>query len=336
MSARNGAFDRFRGLAAVSVVMIHAQPFVHSDSPALRWLGWGLLEWNQCAVTFFFALSGWLLGSRWKEGRTEGAELGRSILRIAWLYIPWFAFYLLLDMVRGAPHDPTTVVRRFVCLADRTRWTNGYHLWFLPSLAAAQCICWGSMKFLGSIRPAAIAGTCLYLGLSAMDLSGARIPFNLEPHGLVNISLVCVAWGMHVGASQPRNTARKGRVWWILGPTILIEGAALNLIAGTPIAVHPFPISRVAFPVLVVSWLADTPEFLGKGFPGRLLDTIGRHSSAIYVMHLVVLVALPFHRILPEELLRDNLLQCMVAVVIPVFFSMVVRRNVRGTLTRMI
>lgn len=332
---RNAAFDRLRGLAALSVVMIHAPPLRHSGIPILKWTGWALLEWNQCAVAFFFVLSGWLLGERWRSGRRDSRDLLRGMTRIAWLYVPWFAAYLLLDIALGAPHDPVSVARRFVGLADKRSLTYGYHLWFLPSLLLAQLACWTSVRLWGGMRPALAAGWLVYLGLGLAELGGFVLPWGLEPHGLVAISLPAVA----SGAALRFESWKFPRPGWLAVAGFLLvvpEGLFLNLLAGTPLSVHPYPILRIALPLLVVAHFADGNHPTGGSTLGKVSDFLGRHSSAIYVMHVAVLVLVPFQSLVPNGFVRDNLVRWPVAILVPSAISAGLRRFRSPTLDRLL
>ena len=71
---RNAAFDRFRGIGAICVVLIHAPPLYHSRLAPLQVAGWAMLVVCQTAVPFFFLLSGWMAGDKWARGRRSGTD----------------------------------------------------------------------------------------------------------------------------------------------------------------------------------------------------------------------------------------------------------------------
>ena len=311
---RNGAMDRFRGIGAVCVVLLHAPPFYHSNLTPLRAFGWGLRDLCQCAVPFFFLLSGWLMGDKWARGRVGWDEFARSAGRLLRLYIPWFLFFLALDIAAGLPHGWTDVARRFVGFSDSGLETRGYHLWFLPSLVLAEFACWGLLRLTRSIVPALGLGLALYAVLAWRDIHGLELPWGLAPHEGIDLSLPCVALGIWLGIRFSRPPAIPGGLLVAAFGLLLLEGLALDRMGGTTFSIRPFQALRIFLPALLLLRLAQKPQALGAGTLGRLLNQLGRHSTGIYVAHLAFLVLIPFERLVSNGFLRYDLVRWPVAI----------------------
>lgn len=303
MSARNGAFDRFRGIGAVGVVLIHATPFWHSGIPALHASGWVLRILCQAAVPYFFLLSGWMLQARRGGEERASRVVANMTRRILVLYIPWFALFLLVDVWRGSPHDPLSVARRFLGFSDGRLDIQGYHLWFLPSLLWAQILVYGSLRFTRGAWPALLAGGLLWAGLTGLEATGTAFPWGLVPTEGIGVSLLAAALGAALARWSPPVSG-----WLVLAcaPLLLAEQALYDgAIAGGGPA-RTFLVSRLLAPAALLLWLAGRPDFLGRGWRGRILDSLGRNSTGIYVSHVLFLALLPLERWIPSGFVREN------------------------------
>jgi surface polysaccharide O-acyltransferase-like enzyme len=324
---RNGAFDRFRGIGAVCVVLIHAPPFYHSGIPTLQRTGWAMLVLCQTAVPFFFLLSGWMMGDKWARGRRTWGELSKSVSRLFLLYVPWFAFFLGLDAVAGLPHGWIAVARRFAGFADSRLDTRGYHLWFLPSLILAQIVCWSVLRYRRSIWPALAAGAFLY-GLCAwMDVRSLALPWGLGLSEGIDLSLLCVSLGIWMGSRAAKTPAALPTVVLLAAvPLLFLEALGLDRISGRGMSIPSFQIDRALLPALLLAWLATRPAAFGAGWIGRGLDFLGKHSTGIYLAHLAFLTLLPFQRWVPDGFVRDNLVRWPVALAGSIALSMLLKR----------
>lgn len=320
------AIDRMRGLCAVLVVLIHAPPLLHSSIPALRISGWGILELCQIAVPYFFLLSGWMAGEKWRSGKDSFGDLAGGLIRLLWLYVPWFLLYLAIDALSGLSTDPWIVVRRFLGVSDGRVETMGYHLWFLPSLLFAQILSWSSFRLARSAVPAMAIGAALYLGLALHEATGGRLPWGLVPNEGPNIALLCFA----LGAILPGFAGRMSPRSWLVAsaaafPFLWIEPILRNQASGADWAVPYFTAARVAVPATILVWLVVRS---GSGRPGPaslILDRLGRDSTAIYLAHLAILVLVPFESIVSNGFLRDNLVRWPVAILGSMALAMAVR-----------
>ena len=324
---RNGAFDRFRGIGAVCVVLIHAPPFFHSSLTPLRDAGWALLVLCQTAVPFFFLLSGWMMGDKWARGRRTWAELSKSVTRLVLLYAPWFAFFLGLDAISGLPHGWIQVARRFAGFPDSHLDTRGYHLWFLPSLILAQILCWSALRFWKSILPALLAGAVLYGICAWMDVTGRELPWGLALSEGIDLSLLCVALGVWLGqrAAKESWSLPTGLLIFAI-PLLFLEAFVLDGISGRNLSTPSFQFDRAVFPALLLVWIASRPQFLGGGRFGRGLDFLGSHSTGIYLAHLAFLTQIPYGEWVPNGFVRENIVRWPVALVGSIAVSMLLKR----------
>jgi peptidoglycan/LPS O-acetylase OafA/YrhL len=324
---RNAAFDRFRGIGAICVVLIHAPPLYHSRLAPLRSAGWAMLVLCQTAVPFFFLLSGWMTGDKWARGRRDRTEPVRTVSRLLFLYVPWFCFFLALDAIAGLPHGWIAAARRFVGFPDSHLTTRAYHLWFLPSLMLAQILCWAILRAWKSIAPALAAGAALYALCAWLDLRGQFLPWGLNLSEGIDLSLFCVALGIWLGL-RAADGVPKIRGWIPVAAfaILFMEAFALNGISGRDLTIPPFQFDRVAFPALVLVWLASRPAFPGVGRIGRALDFLGRHSTGIYVVHLAFLTEIPFADWIHNGFLRENLVRWPVAIAGSIAVSMLLKR----------
>lgn len=327
VSARNGAFDRFRGIGAVCVVLLHAPPFYRSSVEPLNIAGWSLRMFCQAAVPYFFLLSGWMLGSKWIAGRRGNQELARTARRLLSLYLPWFGFFLLLDAIGGQPTSPIAVLRRLVGFSDRNLDTRGYHLWFLPSLLLAQCLVWWSLRKTGNVKPAVFAGVALYVAMAVADAVGWNLPWGLAAHEGVDVSLVCVAMGALL-ALRPLAWSDRflAGVVVLCVPATLLEGVLWDAARRTSWTVHSFGMLRVLLPLLLLAWLVRKPKFVGGGGIGKLLDFLGTNATGIYVIHLAFLVLVPYAALVPSGFVRENLVRWSTALLGASVLSDLMRR----------
>ena len=327
MTNRNRTLDRLRGLGAVAVVLLHAPPLYHSGVPALRNAGWVLREFCQLAVPFFFVLSGWHMGRKWESGRQGWSELAGTLARIGKLYLPWFLLFEALDIVQGLPHGWIAVVRRFAGFSDSSLDTRGYHLWFLPSLALAQVLCWCSLRRFRSILPALIPGIGLFAFLGWMEMAGGKLPWGLAFHEGFNLSLGCTAMGVLVGRLPKGGPVLPN--WSLLAMSLLVvlESATMDSLSGTHWAIHPFQFTRLALPTILLLWAVHHPDAGGDASPGRSMDFLGRVSPGIYTSHIAFLSLIPFESLVTNGFLRDNLVRWPVAIAGSALLSLLLSRS---------
>lgn len=325
--SRNGAFDRFRGIGAFCIVLIHAPPLYHSETEWIRIAGWILRAICQSAVPFFFLLSGWMMAARWTAGRRSWRDLLAGLGRLMILYCPWFALHLALDFAMGLPVSPDVVARRFAGFTDSTLGTTGYHLWFLPALALAQVATWASLTWTGSVRPALFSGAAIYLAMGVLDAAGGALPWGLAPHEGLGLSLAGVSTGAWLAVSGiPDRLGGKGRVVVLGLAALLVESFLWDALLGGDWSIYSFPILRLVFPALLVAYLSRHPDLAAGGSWGRLLDVVARNASVIYVAHVAVLTLVPLWTLVPDAAIRDHLVRWIVAFLVPIALGEVVRR----------
>jgi surface polysaccharide O-acyltransferase-like enzyme len=324
MSERNGAFDRFRGLGALCVVLIHAPPFLHSSVLPLHEFGWGLRLLCQAAVPYFFLLSGWMLEAKARSSDHPASDAWRMLRRIAGLYLPWFALFLGFDIWRGAPHDPGSVLRRLLGFSDGRLDIQGYHLWFLPSLLWAQLLIFWAIRATRSVIPALLVGLALWIAMASLELAGVTLPWGLVPTEGVGVSLVSVALGAFL--SRWRAWKPSGQVVLGLFAAILVEQALLDGAIGV-LSIRTYLFARVVAPAALLLWMSTRPDFLGGGTMGRALDSLGRRSTGIYVSHILFLAIIPFDRFVSSGFVRDNFVRWPAMLLCAWGFSILLGRS---------
>jgi surface polysaccharide O-acyltransferase-like enzyme len=306
------------------VVLIHAPPFLHSSIPLLHQLGWGLRVLCQAAVPYFFLLSGWMLEGKARSTNDPTGDAWRILRRLASLYLPWFALFLGLDIWRGAPHDPVSVVRRLLGFSDGRLDIQGYHLWFLPSLLWAQLLVFWAIRARQGLKPVLLAGGALWIAMASLEMAGWALPWGLVPTEGVGVSLACVAMGAFL--SRWEKWMPSG---WMVGwlfVAILAEQSVLDAGIGV-LPIRTYLVTRVVAPATLLLWMSRRPDFLGDGVTGRVLDSLGRRSTGIYVSHLLFLAILPFDRIATSGFFRDNFVRWPTMLLCAWGFSILLSRS---------
>lgn len=319
--SRETNLDTLRGLGAVAVVLLHAPPLYHSSIPLLKAMGWGLREVCQIAVPMFFLISGYLSGRRSPELPGSWRLTGR-LLR---LYVPWFLFYLGLDLWQGG-HDvgAAVVVRRFLGLSTSEGSTTGYHLWFLPAMMWGFLFLGLSVRFFRSVVPAIVAGLVAYAVVGWRTFPDADLPWHLVPHEFAHLSLLFLGLGFWhgkrvsegIGGFAPRPWMLATAVVWLLA-----EGYLLGRIGESPWMVPAFQTGRIVLPLLILLWATSVsawrlPRWMDGG--ARIL---GATSTGIYVLHIAVLELIPFRDVVENGFIRDNVVRWTMAVCIPVLIT---------------
>lgn len=316
---REKNLDLLRAIGAVAVVLLHAPPFYHSNVLVLKAFGWGIRELCQVAVPMFFLISGYLAGRRHPE--LPGGT--RALKRILTLYLPWFGFYLAVDLLMGnATTEWTVVLRRLLGFSVEGEPTNGYHLWFLPAMLWGFLLLRGSLAAFRSAWPAFVGGVALYLGVGWATFPDRDLPWLVVPHEGVSLSLLFLATGYLVG--QKRTEGSGVESFQVPGWSIplaalwlLLEAGFLGWIAGKPWIVPAFQPGRVILPWLLLVVAVSSPEWR---LPRRLAPLAGglaTASTGIYVMHLAVLELIPFEDLIQSGFLRDNFVRWPVAIIVP-------------------
>jgi surface polysaccharide O-acyltransferase-like enzyme len=134
---RNYAIDFIKFFAILAVVIIHTFP---SDTK----FGYFMLDnLSRFAVPYFFAASGYLFGIKVINNSTSFPYFRKYIIKILKIYVSWFLFYFVYDVLRIVIADGNTKeelsqyfdVFTPMDLLYYGHGTSGYQLWFVISLA---------------------------------------------------------------------------------------------------------------------------------------------------------------------------------------------------------
>lgn len=325
---RERNLDLLRGIGAVAVVLLHAPPLYHSNVAILKAMGWGIREVCQIAVPLFFLISGYLAGKRYPE--PPGGT--RTLKRILFLYLPWFWFYLVLDVLKADKNvDVWVVLRRLLGVSVENAPTSGYHLWFLPAMLWGFLALRGVVALFKSVVPALVGGALIYIGVGWASFPNVDLPWQMVPHEGISISLACLALGYLYGEKVAKGgrMARPPSPWILLAAFgwLFVEGVALGFMGKQPWLIPAFQSGRIVLP-MVLLWLAVTSGTWT--LPGRLdswADKLALASTGIYVMHLAVLELVPFDALVGNGFIRDNFVRWPVAIVISLALTLLMIRR---------
>lgn len=267
-AGRDAGIDAARGIAIAMVVLGHALIGVGAAVGDTRFSRFLLMAVYSSHMPLFFILSGFLAGRR---QAAIGATLTHLMGRIVWPYVLWSSILLLSHHTMSA-HTNSAVSQLNLW---SVLWKPPAVMWFLYVL------------FLGHIARVLTAGLPKR-ALACLGVFAVVYPYTLEPEFLnlrfVGVFLLANLLSRDIWAELRRargvfaaslvTLASLGVMW------LQSDGTGEGYPAGTWI----FLPMLVAGPVLIFAAgndLARTPI-------GGFLQLIGRHSMAIFVMHILL------------------------------------------------
>ena len=173
--SRNESLDTFRMLAALCVIIVHAE-YSNLSSAIVA----GAKFMSFWVIPFFFIISGYFLAE--KTARTGTLDVRSTIERMGWVFLIWIIIYLPLEIwddgldALGVFDMATTPM--FLYHGDY------YHLWYMSSMALgclfiAVCYRYNAKILIPIMSVAAIVISIIASGYDVLGLSsavGTQIP----------------------------------------------------------------------------------------------------------------------------------------------------------------
>jgi peptidoglycan/LPS O-acetylase OafA/YrhL len=301
------ALDSWRGVAAVLVVLFHAQVASHVRDAALVRAG-------EILVDFFFVLSGFVIAYAYAGRVSTGADLGRFIMlrfgRVLPLHVVVLAAFIAMEGFKamapglGAPDDAafTGTNQISAILTNLFLVQVGTHdqlTWNTPAWSiAAEIVAYAAFGV-----AALLLGRRLGLAALAGAVVSLAILWAVAPHGMVSthdFGDFRAIYGLSVGVLVHRLTMggiarqralaarnRSGRWQWT-AVEVLTVAAALAFIVngyGTDAAFA----APVVFGIVVVVFAVEGGQ-VSALMRARPLVLLGTLSFSIYMVHMFIIM----------------------------------------------
>ena len=295
------SIDTLKGLAILSVVIIHTEPFLAIPQIKVHWyyLGQILQQTSSFAVPFFFVSAGYFyskgltndgLASRWRKYVTKLAlALAVWILIDAFFGNHWLAqlreagsikplIWNLLAVPSFAAHSPDLFFFRGTAVP----------LWFLVSLIASISILTLCIHF--DIRPIVIfaMGFIAYvLCLLVDNYSGTNIGLGmhvpLEQRGPL-IAFAFLSAG-HLLAFSKMPNQNIASLLVASTAMMFVETMALSAYFHVPFLERPYLFSTFPLAISLFLFAASNPTLGAE----HIISKIGKRSLGVYLAHTPVL-----------------------------------------------
>lgn len=291
MQQRSGHWDRWKGLAILAVVMIHATGTTANGSTN----GWGdqfvvvLRQFINFAVALFLALAGYFAAKLWK-GSAVNYWRGRG-----WRILPAYVTWTLIAVAVIKPWHLTSPRALFEDFAFGTGIGIGYYVIVLLQYVAL-------VPLLAKLRndrqhiAVMVMTTSIGLGISyAMQSTYAEAPWARFPY----YCLPFIVWGplfqlgFWVGRRPDVVRPRSDSRWlWLAGLVVLAaiaeglywDGKGLNGLATSQIKA-----STILVSTLVALHIFAARETRKPAAGDGALEWLGRSSYMIYLSHMMLL-----------------------------------------------
>ena len=321
VSMRHSAsLDALRGLAALSIVVLHAWLYTTTAAEKSDSLLDGVVHQLRLGVPLFFCLSGFLLYRRWVlavEGEGPTPRLADYARRRFWRVVPAYALALAgtlalllpLTAVRGVDVPPgehlwlfavfaSNLHRETVGALDPPMWTLAVEVQFYALLPLVA----GLAAARARRRPAwlLLAPLWLIVGGTAFNLALAQGSGDLVAASSLAALAPCFGAGMGAAvlASRPGLQAPRATAALLLAALVLVlaDGAWHEQDAGALGRVLRDLPAAIGFAALILvlagrgrTWLAARP-----------LALLGDLSFPIYLWHMPLMLALRGAGLFPE------------------------------------
>jgi peptidoglycan/LPS O-acetylase OafA/YrhL len=319
--ARAPALDGLRGLAALSIVVLHAWLYTTTTQQKGDSVLDGVVHQFRLGVPLFFCLSGFLLYRAWVVAVRDGTPAPRVAeyaRRRAWRIVPAYALALVgatallvpFGDVRGVDVPETHLLALFVIFAsnlhpetvgalDPPMWTLAVEVQFyvlLPLLAVAATA--GGRRHRGWLLAAPVL---LILGGTLFNLATAGRPGSMVVAASLAALAPCFGCGMAAAVLAERRwvTTRAATI------ALVAVGVALVVANGVWHEQHAGAAGRVVRDLpAAVGFAAIVVVCAGRGrgwLAARPLQVLGDLSFPIYLWHMPLMLALRGVGLLPEQ-----------------------------------
>lgn len=300
-SPRNLTVDATRVLAAIAVVIIHADvfrtPALEHQTGEVNLYGVILNQLARFAVPFFFVVAGYFWGMKVRNGTPVVTAARQSISRIAPVLLAWTLVYLLPynfgSMIEHGPLGPLKVwywnlrdlaANPFSLLFESTK----QHLWFLIAFLWSVAIT-ASLVYLRTIKTLVVVAAGLYItGILALSYAKTPVGINIGLFTLQGpfFGTLFFVTGYILSGFTP--SAR----WFKVGLAVVLAGYLIhfsevywlwNHWQARPIHHYVFGTWLIGLGVAMVA-LADLPAMRSE-----TMAKLGRLTLGVYLIHPIFL-----------------------------------------------
>jgi peptidoglycan/LPS O-acetylase OafA/YrhL len=328
---RLSGVDGLRGIACVGVIVLHVWMYTGANDPDHWVLLDAVLGELRQGLTYFFALSAFLLTAPWLRAAFEGKappSLRRYATHRVARVVPayWVALAGAFLVLSGTGHSRAVDAELLPIYAvfaqnhvDATlgqlnppTWSLGVEVVFYLAL---PLIGWALVRAARARGRAGALGVCLALVLAGMGYSlvGELAQWPATAMTSFPVWLPVFAAGIAAAVLAPgRTLSRRASVGLLLAGSALVVANGWWHIPGTGLAGHvvrDFP-AGAGFAAIIVAIVSRPPGLLDLA-PIRFLGTV---SLGAYLWHMPVIYWLRLQDLFPEEPVP-----AMLAVLVPTF-----------------
>jgi peptidoglycan/LPS O-acetylase OafA/YrhL len=323
--------DGLRGIACVGVVVLHVWMYTGQNDPGNAPLVEGVLGELRQGLTYFFALSAFLLAAPWLRSALDGRPLPRlgryakhRVARVVPAY--WLALLGAFAILSGSGHSRAVGAELLPVYAvfaqnhvDATlgqlnppTWSLGVEVAFYLTL---PLIGWAFVRAGAARGRAGVIGVCLALVLAGMgySLAGELAGWPATAMTSFPVWLPVFAAGLAAAAlAHGRTASRRTAAGLLALGAALVVANGLWHAPGTGLAGHvvrDFP-AAVGFGAIIIAVVSRPPGLLDLP-PVRWLGTV---SLGAYLWHMPVIYWLRLQDLFPTEPVP-----AMLAVLVPTF-----------------
>ena len=328
---RLSGVDGLRGLACVAVILLHVWMYTGQNDPGQSPLLNDVIGEFRQGLTYFFALSAFLLTAPWLRSALDGGkrpDLPRyAVHRVARVVPAYWAALLgafLILYGSGSSHAVAPELLPVYAVFAQNHfeptlgqlnpptWSLGVEVAFYLLLPLAG---WALVRAARAHGRAGALAVCAGLALAGMTYCLAGELGGWAPTAMTSLPvwLPVFAAGMGAAVLAHGRTAPRAATWALLaGGMALVVANGWWHVPGTGLAGHvlrDFP-SAVGFAAIMVAVVSRPPGWLDLP-PVRWLGTV---SLGAYLWHMPVIYWLRIHGHFPEQPLPAAL-----AVLVPTF-----------------